>query len=276
MRALYTAASGLVSQQTKLDVIGNNMANLNTVGYKTQNTEFAELLRSQFTQPDKFKLDGRRSDSGLRIGNGSYAAHLAQTFTQGNMQNTGNQLDLAIEGSGFFAVRVPGQDANGNPITAFTRTGKFQTDASGTIVTDLGYKLLDVNGQPIQIPPDLQGRGLSIAETGQIAVKGDNGPVPIGRINVVLVKNPEANLKDVGDNLYASVNLRVYDPMQAVLSPEDVSQKGSIRQGHLEMSNVDLPQEMTDLIQVQRAYQLNSRSIQTVDAMMGMANNLRS
>ncbi|WP_018132940.1 flagellar basal-body rod protein FlgF [Effusibacillus pohliae] len=279
MRALYTSASGLAAQQTRLDVISNNIANLNTVGYKTKDAQFAELLRSQFGQPDEFQLDGRRSDSGLRTGNGVYAAHLAQVFAQGNLQMTGNMLDLAIDGEGFFAVRVPGPDRNGQPSIAFTRAGKFQIDSSGTIVNDDGYPLLDSNGQPIVIPEPLRGRPLSVAANGDITVQGENGPVRAATINLVLVRNPEANLQAIGNNLYQNSNPD-YQPLQDSLSnlqaPEDRQRIGGIRQGALEMSNVDLTQELTELIEAQRAYQLNARSVQTVDAMLGIANNLRA
>ncbi|MFC4769495.1 flagellar hook-basal body protein [Effusibacillus consociatus] len=281
MRALYTSASGLTSQQTKLDLIANNIANINTTGYKAKNAQFAELLRSEFTQPDEFRLEGRRSDSGLRVGNGAYAAFMSQLFTQGNLQSTGSMLDLAIEGNGFFAVRIPGEDQNGEPLTAYTRTGKFQVDPiNGYIVTDAGYPLMDPNGEPIQIPEELRGRPLSIAPNGDIAVQGDSGSVSIGTVNLVLVRNPEANLQAVGENLYRAVDPQRYNPLEDSLiylvEEEDIRNAGLIRQGALEMSNVDLPQEMTELIQVQRAYQVNARSVQTVDAMMGMANNLRA
>lgn len=281
MRALYTAASGLYAQQTKLDLIANNIANVNTTGYKTTDGTFAELLRSQFTQPDENQLTGRLSEPGLQIGNGVRGAYLAQSFAQGNLQQTNNPLDLAIEGDGFFTVQVPVPGQAGRFETVFTRSGKFQVDTNGMIVTDGGYRLLGDNNEPIQIPEELRGRSISVAGNGDVTVQGDGGPATVGTINLVLVRNPEANLKAMGDNLYRNGNPDPnYDPMQDSLiylvTAEDLARVGAVRQGMLEMSNVDLPQEMTDLIQIQRAYQLNARSVQTVDAMMGMANNLRA
>ncbi|GAX89640.1 flagellar basal-body rod protein FlgF [Effusibacillus lacus] len=282
MRALYTSASGLSAQQTKLDVISNNIANINTAGFKAKNAQFEELLRSEFSQPDEFQFPdkGRRTDAGLRIGNGVYAVHLATLFQQGNIQQTGNMLDLAIEGSGFFTVGLPGTGANGEALTAYTRAGKFQVDAAGTIVTDAGYPVLNPDGEPIRIPKELQGRRLSIAPNGVITAEGEKGPVEVGAMNIVLPRNPESTLREVGDNLYVAADKAVYDPQKDSLNnlkdPEDRKRIGAIRQGALEMSNVELPQEMTELIQVQRAYQLNARSIQMTDTMMGLANNLRS
>lgn len=281
MRALYTAASGLQAQQTKLDLIGNNVANVNTTGYKTKDVEFADLLRSNFEQTDKAptEAEGRKSDPGLRIGNGVKDAYLMQTFTQGNIQMTGNALDLAIEGDGFLTVGVPDPGNPGGYNTLFTRAGKFQTDANGMIVSDGGYPLLDYNQQPIKIDQSLQGRPITIQGNGDVVVQDESGPVTVGSINLVLVRNPEANLKEVGDNLYQNVN-QAYKPLEDSLiyltDPGDLNRVGAIRQGALEMSNVDMPKEMSDLIQVQRAYQLNARSLQTIDSMMGMANNLRA
>lgn len=281
MRALYTAASGLYAQQAKLDLIGNNIANINTTGYKSTNAQFAELLRSEMGQSDEKQLTGRLSDLGLRIGNGVRGAYLAQSFAQGNLQQTNNPLDLAIEGEGFFTVQIPVPGQAGQFETVFTRAGKFQLDANGMIVTDGGYRVLSENGEPIQIPEELRGREISVAGNGDVSVQTDAGPVLAGTINLVLVRNAEANLKSIGDNLYRVSNPDPnYNPLQDSLiylvEPDDLARVGSIRQGVLEMSNVDMPKEMTELIQVQRAFQLNARSVQTIDAMMGMANNLRA
>lgn len=287
MRALYTAASGLVSQQTKLDTIANNVSNVNTVGYKAQTAQFAEMLRSHFSQPDEFKLEGRRSDGGsevnprLPIGNGIAPALLSRSFAQGNMQSTGNMLDLAIEGEGFFTVGIGEPAAGGEFDPAqirFTRSGKFQFDATGMLVTDGGYPVLDADRKPILLSPELLGRPLRVNADGELFVQDGTSEIAVGqKINLVVVRNPEANLQGIGENLYQNVNIDNYDPFTSDKSfGADAGRAGTIRQGFLEMSNVDLQQELTDLIQVQRAYQLNARSIQTVDAMMGMANNLRS
>ncbi len=281
MRALHTAASGLYAQQAKLDLIGNNIANVNTTGYKSTNAQFAELLRSEMSQPDENQLTGRLSDPGLRIGNGVRGAYLAPSFAQGNLQQTNNPLDLAIEGEGFFTVQVPIPGQAGQFETVFTRTGKFQMDANGVIVTDAGHRVLAENREPIQIPEELRGREISVAGNGDVTVQTDAGTELVGTINLVLVRNAAANLKPIGDNLYRSSNPDPnYNPLEDSLiylvEPDDLARVGSVRQGVLEMSNVDMPQEMTELIQVQRAFQLNARSVQTVDAMMGMANNLRA
>ncbi|BCJ87746.1 flagellar hook-basal body protein [Effusibacillus dendaii] len=280
MRALYTAASGLTAQQTRLDVISHNMANLNTVGFKEKQSQFAEMLRSEFTQPDEFQLQGRASAAGLRIGNGSYAAHLGQIFSQGSIQTTGNNTDLAVQGEGFFTIGIP-SNGSGSPYqTAFTRSGNFHVDGNGMLVTDEGYPLLNQSGQPIRLPAGVDGQSMSVKTDGQILADSGNGPAYVDTVNLVLVRNPEENLQEVGDNLYRIAPGTNYNPLNDSLGKltqkSDLDRIGTIRQGALEMANVDLAKEMADLMEVQRAYQINARSVATIDTMMGLANNLRS
>lgn len=294
MRALYTSTSGMLAQQTKLDVISNNLANLNTNGYKAKNTQFAELLRSQFSQLDDKpgEAQGRLSPDGLRMGNGVMAAYLAQQFSQGNLQSTGNMLDLAIEGEGFFTVQVPVPGQPGRTETAYTRSGNFRivpdntVAGGGFLVDEQGHKVLDQDLKPITIKKEQLGRPLTIAADGTITVTGDNGPEKIATINYSLIENAEANLNAMGDNLYvlrqgapaASVQRRstMVNVQGLPAERQPIARIGNIRQGTLEMSNVDMPTEMSEMIQVQRALQMSARSVQTIDSMMGMANNLRA
>lgn len=275
MRALWTAASGLTAQQRKLDVISNNIANVNTVGYQSKEVSFSNLLATEHTQPVTVAAPNRQGPMNLRIGNGTYAAYLRDRLTKGSLQQTEQPLDMAITGDGLFSVQK--LNAAGQPEIFYTRAGHFQMDRDGMLVNESGYRLLDQDNQPIEIPAELRGGTISIAPDGSLSVSNNGETTYITSINVTAFRTPESSLQAAGDNLYRLVN-PVVDPGTRLfyeLDPATLSKMGTIAQGMLEQSNVDLPQEMTDLIEVQRAFQLNSRAVQTMDQMMGMANNLR-
>lgn len=291
MRALWTSASGLTAQQLRLDVLSNNISNVNSTGYKASDASFQELLQGQAsTLPDHEEVANlpRSGAPDLRLANGVRSVGLRSDFAQGNLQTTQQPFDVAIEGEGFFQLQAP-EDvgkplAQQNPI--FTRDGHFHLDAKGSLVNDEGYHVVDqATNAPIQVDPaQLQGAEVSIDDRGNLSLRTKGQPpVSIGAINYVLfTETPEANLNAIGNKMYAlkpSATLQPADRYTGAYfatAPDQIARIGQIRQGTLEMANVDLGKTMTDLIQVQRAYDFNSRAIQTTDQMMGMANNMRA
>lgn len=285
MRSLWTSASGMAAQQARLDVIGHNLANLNTTGYKTEDVQFKDMLYKTMTQKDAVKaLDKRLSPADLRIGHGVIPVSSAQSFVQGSLQSTQNPLDVAIEGDGFF--KVSAYDQSGQRYDAYTRDGSFKIgEVAGEqyLTTADGNPILDVDNNPINLTGyDIA--SISIDENGMItALASDaaNAATPgerqeIGQLEVTRIAHPESNLVAAGDNLYR---------LHPAANQNDVVANGyvindvrhsSLRQRSLEMSNVDMSEQMTDMIMAQRAYSMNARALTTTDQMMGIANSLRA
>lgn len=269
MRALWTAASGMTSQQTNVDTISNNLANINTTGYKKESAEFKSLLY-QTIQEQSYDYNGDPKPSGIQVGLGVRNSAITSQFTQGMITETGNDFDLAISGKGFFMVKM--EDGG----TAYTRNGSFQM-ANGpqglTLATSDGYPVLDVNGEPIVVDSTYDAANISISEQGELCYPDSTGvAVPIGvQIGIAQFNNPS------GVNKMAGSLMKATDASgQPRLEYSDSSLSQSIiKQGYLEASNVQAVDEMVNLIVAQRAYEMNSKIITAADEMLQQANNLR-
>ncbi len=269
MRSLWTAASGMISQQTNVDVISNNLANINTTGYKKESAEFKSLLY-QTIQEKAFDHNGDPKPSGIQVGLGVRNSAITSQYTQGILQETGNDYDLAITGKGFFMVRMP----DGG--TGYTRNGSFglATGPEGmTIATSDGYALLDSTGQPIVIDPIYNPTDILIDEFGQISYPNDAGEhVPIGiEIGLAQFSNP-AGLEKIANSLLRETEASGTARME---NDDPSLSRSKLRQGYLEGSNVKAVDEMVNLIVAQRAYEMNSKIITATDEMLQQANNLR-
>jgi len=260
LRSLYSAATGMIAQQTSIDVTSNNIANVNTIGYKKQRAEFADLFYQTMEYAGTSTSATTTSPTGIEVGLGVRPTAITKMFSQGNFKETGNNLDLAITGNGFFKVQLPdGQEA-------YTRNGSFKLDANGQIVTSDGYPLVP----NIVIPPDAT--QISIGTDGTVSVlqAGQTQTTQVGQITLTNFINP-AGLHALGDNNYINTSASG-DPIEGVAGTDGL---GSIRQGFVEMSNVQLVEEMTDLITAQRAYDANSKAITTSDEMLKTVNQLK-
>ncbi|MGF1464357.1 MAG: flagellar basal-body rod protein FlgG [Maricaulaceae bacterium] len=261
MRALSTAATGMLAQQLNVEVISNNIANLNTTGFKRQRADFQDLLYQTIEQVGAASSDaGTIVPTGVQVGLGVRAGATYRITEQGSLQQTGNTFDLAISGAGFFSIQLP------NGETAFTRSGNFGVSANGELVTQDGF----VVAPGINVPDDA--RDIIVNDQGQVqaVLDGDPNPQDLGQIELALFFN-EAGLEAVGDNLFLE---------SAASGPATVGAPGqpgfgSIRQGFVESSNVDPVKEITTLIQAQRAYDLNAQVITTADEMLATAGQLR-
>jgi len=260
LRSLYTAATGMIAQQTSIDVTSNNIANVNTVGYKKQRAEFADLFYQTMEYAGTSTSATTTSPTGINVGLGVRPTAITKLFSQGNFKETGNNLDLAITGSGFFKVQLP------DGTEAYTRNGSFKLDANGQIVTSDGYPLVP----NIVVPPDAT--QISIGTDGTVSVlqAGQTQTTQIGQITLTNFINP-AGLHALGDNNYINTSASG-DPIEGVAGTNGL---GQIRQGFVEMSNVQLVEEMTDLITAQRAYDANSKAITTSDEMLKTVNQLK-
>jgi len=262
IRALWTAASGMVSQQLKVDTIANNLANVNTAGFKKTRVDFQDLVYSRMRIPGAVGEGDVQIPTGLEIGHGARPAATSRLFSQGNLERTENPLDLAIEGDGFFQVAL----ADGT--IAYTRDGSFKLNAEGEIVTSDGFRL-EWDGS--EIPPEATEVSISSDGTVTARLAGEDEPDEIGRIELARFTNP-AGLEAVGKNLFRA-SPASGEPTVGMPGGEEGA--GTILQGYLEMSNVQVVDEMVALIAAQRAYELNSKAVQTSDDMLGIANNLK-
>ncbi len=261
MRALNIGATGMLAQQLKVEVISNNIANLNTTGFKRQRAEFQDLLYNNVVRPGSTSSDvGTVVPSGIQLGAGVRAAGVYRISDQGAFQITDNQLDLAIQGEGYFTVQRPDGDV------AYTRAGSFQLNDQGEVVTLEGYVL----NPGINVPQDAV--DITINRSGEVLVKieGQEEFVNVGQIETAIFAN-DAGLQALGGNLFL--------PTPASGDPQiglpDTPGHGSMLQGALEGSNVNIVSEITDLITAQRAYEMNSRVIRTSDEMMNAVNQMR-
>ncbi len=275
MRSLWTAASGMRAQQTNVDTIAHNLSNVNTIGYKNEQASFKSLLY-QNLQSKSTNNAGEEKPVPAEVGLGSRVAAITSQFSQGALLASDSALSMAIEGDGFFAVRV----ADGT--TQYSRDGGFQlspTDNGNLLVNANGDMVLDTNGNPIVLPAERVATDLIVNRDGTIAFPGeDNNPVKLtdaqGRevqISLYQFSNP-AGLSKEGNNNY-SPTVASGDPIAELNNPNVTPSK--IHQFYTEGSNVDVANEMVNLIVAQRAYEMNSKAIQTTDDMMQQANNLR-
>ncbi len=259
IRALMTAASGMKAQQLQVDTIANNIANVNTTGFKKNELAFREMLYQTMKEPGAPTGQSQMAPTGLQVGSGAEVASSIKLFRQGEVIPTGNPLDLAIAGPGFFQIK-PGQGD-----VRYTRDGSFRLDGTGAIVTSEGYPL-----QPaVTVPPDAT--EVLIGEDGNVSImQGDSGTAQqIGTIALFRFANP-SGLKAQGGNLY-SVTSSSGEAQQAA---PGVSGAGTIRQASVERSNVQVVDELVSLILAQRNYEINSRAIKVSDDMLQQVNNM--
>ncbi|HEX5656810.1 MAG TPA: flagellar basal-body rod protein FlgG [Polyangiales bacterium] len=252
-RALHSAASGMQAQQTNIDVVANNMANVNTTGFKKSRAEFQDLLYQTTRAPGGQSGTGASSPSGLQVGLGVRTAATQTMHIQGSLQQTGNSLDLAIEGNGFFQVQRPNGDI------AYTRSGNLRADSDGRLVTSDGYAI-----EPnINIPADAT--AITISTTGLVSVTqpGQAQSQEVGQLQLANFANP-GGLLSTGRNLYAPTAASGI----AVVGNPGEEGVGTLSQGFLEGSNVEVVNEMIDLIASQRAYETNQRVITAADEML--------
>lgn len=261
LRSMYSGISGMRGFQTKLDVIGNNIANVNTAGFKKGRMTFQDMI-SQTSQGAQGAGGQRGGVNPIQVGLGSQIGSIDNIHTQGFLQSTGRGLDLAIEGDGFFVV-------NGGEGDKYTRTGNFYLDDNGDIVDENGNYLLSTTTGRINIPTDAQ--SFSIAENGTVNYVDANGTTQdAGRVRLVNFANPEG-LEKVGGNLYhASANSGA--PVEGQPGENGL---GSLKPGTLEMSNVELAEEFTEMIVSQRGFQANTRIITTSDEILQELVNLK-
>ena len=262
MRALRTAASGMAAQQLNVEVISNNIANMNTVGFKKQRAEFQDLLYQNVERMGaQSSSSGTVVPTGIQIGAGVKAGAVYRLTEQGTPQATGNPYDMAIDGKGYFQISLPSGEK------AYTRAGNLQVNPEGQIVTDDGYLLEPA----VTIPQDAT--KVSISKTGlvQVTQSGQPTPTTVGQIELANFFN-EAGLEAIGDNLLLET---AASGPAIVGTPGDVG-FGQIMQAYTEASNVDAVTEISDLIVAQRAYEMNSKVISTADQMLSVTSQIKS
>ena len=260
LRSLYTAATGMEAQQLRMDVISNNLANASTTGFKKTRAEFEDLLSETVKAAGTPGPLGGADPTPLQVGLGVRTGATTRSFGQGDAVNTGNPLDLAIDGSGFFRI----QQATGEP--AYTRAGNFRVDATGRLVTQHG----EVVEPGLTIPPDATVVTIKPDGTVLATIAGRLDPATLGQIEICTFTNP-AGLTSIGNNLFAASAASG----DAVLARPGEQGAGTLSQGMLEGANVKAVEEMIDMIACQRAYELNSKIIQTADQMLQRLTSLR-
>ena len=259
IRALWTAASGMQAQQLNIDVIANNLANVNTTGFKKSRADFQDLMYQNMKTTGAPSTSSTQT-SGIQVGLGSTPAAVTKVFTPGNITQTGNEMDLAIEGDGFFQIQMP------DGSTAYSRAGSFKKDGQGRMVNSDGYPVLP----EIVVPANVT--KITVGSDGTVSVmqSGQNTPTTVGTVQLASFSNP-SGLSSIGHNLYqptdSSGNANTGTPGQNGL--------GTMSQGFLEMSNVNVMEEMVNMIVGQRAYEINSKAVQAADEMLQQTNNLR-
>lgn len=262
MRALWSAASGMKAQQTNMDVIAHNIANVNTYGGKTVRAEFQDLVYQTLRQAGADSGADSQYPTGLQIGLGTRNSATTRIFTQGNLQTTGNQTDIAIQGEGFFRIQMP------DGSTAYTRDGSFKLDSDRRLVTTDGYPLVDNITIDATAPNDT----IVIAGDGTVSCTpaGETEPTQVGNITLARFVNP-AGLNAIGKNLF-TVTAASGDALESNPGEDGA---GTLTQSCLEMSNVQIVDEMVNMIVAQRAYESNSKAITTSDSMLEIANGLK-
>jgi flagellar basal-body rod protein FlgG len=259
LRALYTAATGMQAQQINIDTIANNIANVNTTGFKQGRAEFQDLLYQNIRTAGTASSSSTTYPVGLQLGLGTRAVATARIFSQGDFQQTGNPLDLVIQGQGFFQVRLPSGE------TAYTRDGTFHLNAQGSLVTADGSVL-----EPqLTIPPSAQNIVIGADGTVSVTLAGQTAAQQVGTVQLATFQN-SGGLNPVGSNLYMATTASG----DAITGTPGQTGLGTINQGFLEQSNVDIVKEMVNMIVAQRAYEVNSKAIKVADDMLSQINNL--
>jgi flagellar basal-body rod protein FlgG len=253
IRSLWIAKTGMDAQQTQLDVISNNLANVGTNGYKRQVAEFQDLLYQNLRQAGASSSQQTQLPTGLQLGTGVQLVSTPRIFTQGNLQQTGSQFDMAVNGNGFFQVQMP------DGTTAYTRDGTFHVDSAGQLVTSSGYAL----SPAVTIPPTAQSVTIGADGTVSITLPGQSAAQNVGAVQLAGFINP-AGLESKGQNLFAET---AASGTPSANSP-GTNGLGTLQQGYVETSNVNVVEELVSMIQTQRAYELNSKAISTSDQML--------
>lgn len=260
LRSLFTAATGMIAQQLNLDVIANNLANVNTSGFKKSKADFQDLMYQIVEEPGSSASDQGTSPTGIQVGLGVRPEAVGKIFTQGDFESTGNSLDMAIEGDGFFQVALP------NGSFAYTRSGAFKINETGVIVTSDGFEI-----QPsITIPPDTI--AITIGRDGTVEVRqsANAAATNLGQIQTYRFQNP-GGLRATGSNLYEETDAS--GTGTPGIPGEDGH--GTLAQGFLESSNVSVVEEIVQMVSGQRAYEANSKVIQTADQILSNAINVK-
>ena len=263
VRSLWTGASGMIGQQANIDTISNNLANVNTAGYKKMRADFEDLIYQTVKTAGTPATEDTVVPVGVQMGHGVKLADTQRVFTQGALQNTEIATDMAIQGDGFFRVQM--YDGS----WAYTRNGNFKVDETGRLVTSNGYWVLP----DIIMPENFLPNSITVSQDGRVSVivpQIDDEPIQIGQIELYRFANP-VGLTAVGENLFKITNASG-DPIAGRPGYEGM---GQIAHKFLEMSNISVVREMVDLIVAQRAYEFNSRTIQTSDNMLGTATSLK-
>ena len=253
MNSLWIAKTGMTAQQTQLDVISHNLANVSTTGFKRNRAEFQDLIYQNLRQVGAQTTEENQLPTGLHLGLGVNVVATSRNFTQGGLQQSGNNLDVAINGDGFFEITLP------DGTTGYTRDGSFQLDAQGRIVTSGGLPV----APGITVPAGTKSN--SISENGEVRaiVAGSVAPQPLGSLSMSSFVN-SAGLQPVGQNMFKE-SAASGAPQQGTPGTNGL---GIVRQGFLETSNVNVVEELVNMIQTQRAYEMNSKAIQTSDQML--------
>jgi flagellar basal-body rod protein FlgG len=272
LRILWSSRSAMSAQQEKLDSISNNIANVNTEGYKKVDVSFKDLVYETMNRVG-YPSSETDKDSSLN-GTGVRAAEWIRDTTQGNLTETGESTNLAIDGQGYFEVILPERNMDGSFKTALTRNGSFNIDRDGSLVDKNGNKLnIDFNDNALPEDRIFTKNNFSIDEQGRVFKSDGISSKEVGSINLYNVVGQDS-LKSIGNNLFV-LNTENINGVNVPVERPYIVQDSSIRQGFLELSNVDLTKEMTEMIMTQRAFELSSKAMKTADEMWGMANNLR-
>ena len=260
IRSLWTSATGMQAQALNLDVISNNLANVNTSGFKKSRAEFQDLLYETILPAGTSSSQDTEVPAGIQLGHGTRPSTVLKIFSQGSMENTQNELDLAIEGDGFFQITLPSGEV------AYTRDGAFKLDSDGRVVNSAGFSM-----EPeIAIPSDALSISVGLDGTVSVLQAGESTPSEIGTIELARFVN-SAGLISMGKNLFITSEASG-DEMTGTAGQDGL---GTLAQGFLEMSNVSVVDEMVNMITAQRAYESNSKAIQAADDMLQLANNIK-
>lgn len=262
VRSLWTGASGMIGQQANIDTISNNLSNVNTSGFKKQRVDFEDLLYQTVKTAGTPATEDTVTPVGIQMGHGVKVASTQRMFVQGALQNTENNTDLAIQGDGFFRIQM--YDGS----YAYTRDGSFKIDSDGRLVTSNGYKVMP----DVVMPEGFLPETLAVSADGRVTVKipGSDDPMQVGQMELYRFANP-VGLNAIGENLF-KLSSASGDPIPGRPGFDGM---GSLAHKFLEMSNVSVVREMVNLIVAQRAYEFNSKSIQTSDNMLGIATGLK-
>ena len=262
MRSLWTASTGMIAQQFHIDTISNNLANVNTTGFKKNRADFEDLLYQTVLMAGTPATAVSEVPTGIQVGHGVKTAATQKIFSQGSLQNTENKLDLAIAGEGFFKIQLF------DGTMSYTRDGSFKIDSKGQVLNSNGYLL----EPPITLPENTRKGEITISKEGVVRVKvgGNDQPIEVGRVTLYRFINP-AGLQAIGGNLYKTTEASG----QEMPGRPGYDGFGTVEQGFLEMSNVKVVEEMVNMIVAQRAYESNSKAIQTSDSMLSTAINLK-